>query len=798
MYYFACIEERGICYAIEQYEEYPEWVVDNPFYIQIDSYDASLITRKKYIDGEWIDTTPNEAENSNARTIGIDNIWLDDRIYGLDDAIANHSHDGYASQSDLDLLEDVVGTKANTIHTHNGYASSNHTHVDYALQTSLDALETEVDGKANATHTHTEYADISHTHTEYAQSSHTHNNYANVAHEHGDYSLTTHTHTVSDIGAASSNHNHDSIYASINHNHDTVYATSGHDHDENYAQLSHSHSNYATTTALNEIADVVSSKANTNHSHGDLYYTEDEVDNLLSTKSDTSHNHTGVYDDSGSAANALISAKAYTDSEIETLGETVSAKANTSDLTSHSGDTTIHITSNERTNWNAAKNHADSAHAPSNAQPNQNAFSNIVIGSTIISADNTTDTLTLVAGNNITLSPDATGDGITISSENTVYTHPTSAGNKHVPAGGSSGQILRWVSDGTATWGNDNNTTYSNATQTTSGLMSNTDKTKLDGVASGANNYTLPSAGANLGGVKSGGDVTISAGVITINDDSHNHVISNIDGLQSVLDGKSSSSHSHNDIYYTETEVDSLLSAKANSSHTHVIEDITNLQATLNGKAASSHGTHVNYSTILPVMDGTAAVGTATTVARSDHKHPTDTSRASQTSLDSHTGNKSNPHGVSLTQLGVTATASELNYVDGVTSSIQTQLNSKAESGHTHSAATTSASGFMTKDMVSKLNGIATGANAYTHPTYTARTGVPTANQAPAFGGTFTVSQPVSDGTGHITAVNSRTITIPSAVVTDSSNGLMSKSDKAKLDGMVLATVSEVETYLGI
>lgn len=36
---------------------------------------------------------------------------------------------------------------------------------------------------------------------------------------------------------------------------------------------------------------------------------------------------------------------------------------------------------------------------------------------------------------------------------NTVYTHPTTAGNKHIPAGGISGQILRWSADGTATWG---------------------------------------------------------------------------------------------------------------------------------------------------------------------------------------------------------------------------------------------------------------------------------------------------------------------------------------------------------
>ena len=40
------------------------------------------------------------------------------------------------------------------------------------------------------------------------------------------------------------------------------------------------------------------------------------------------------------------------------------------DFISHIGDTVKHITSTERTNWNAAKSHADSAHAPSNAQVN--------------------------------------------------------------------------------------------------------------------------------------------------------------------------------------------------------------------------------------------------------------------------------------------------------------------------------------------------------------------------------------------------------------------------------------------
>lgn len=44
------------------------------------------------------------------------------------------------------------------------------------------------------------------------------------------------------------------------------------------------------------------------------------------------------------------------------------------------------------------------------------------------------------------------------------YVHPTTSGNKHIPSGGSSGQILRWSADGTAVWGKDNNTTYTAGT----------------------------------------------------------------------------------------------------------------------------------------------------------------------------------------------------------------------------------------------------------------------------------------------------------------------------------------------
>ena len=57
-------------------------------------------------------------------------------------------------------------------------------------------------------------------------------------------------------------------------------------------------------------------------------------------------------------------------SDVTNLQSSLDAKAAQTSLDTHTGNTTVHITADERTKWNAAKSHADSAHAPSNAQEN--------------------------------------------------------------------------------------------------------------------------------------------------------------------------------------------------------------------------------------------------------------------------------------------------------------------------------------------------------------------------------------------------------------------------------------------
>lgn len=168
--------------------------------------------------------------------------------------------------------------------------------------------------------------------------------------------------------------------------------------------------------------------------------------------------------------------------------------------------------------------------------------------------------------------------------------------------------------------------------------------------------------------------------------------------ISTAIAGKSDSTHTHDDRYYTESEINTKLSGKSDTSHNHdtayaakshgnhvpATETANNAKFLRNdntwqtvtpaniGAAASSHGTHVSYSTTNPVMDGTASVGSASTVARSDHKHPTDTSRAAASDL--------------------TALQSLVGDTK-VSTQISNAIASKSDTGHTHNYAGSSSAG---------------------------------------------------------------------------------------------------------
>lgn len=106
------------------------------------------------------------------------------------------------------------------------------------------------------------------------------------------------------------------------------------------------------------------------------------------------------------------------------------------------------------TMWSSVSNLSSTGHIYSYDTSQNVTFPAKVTASSFAGATATSST------NGLMSSTDKTKlDGIATNANN--YSHPTTAGNKHIPAGGASGQILRWSGDGTAVWGADNNTTYS-------------------------------------------------------------------------------------------------------------------------------------------------------------------------------------------------------------------------------------------------------------------------------------------------------------------------------------------------
>ena len=94
-------------------------------------------------------------------------------------------------------------------------------------------------------------------------------------------------------------------------------------------------------------------------------------------------------------------------------------------------------------------------------------------GSALSTAATTLD----FVGNGVVAS--GTGAEKTITITDTVYTHPTTAGNKHIPTGGSTGQFLKYSSSGTATWATPSYTTNTN-TQRDAGNGMTLDGNEMD------------------------------------------------------------------------------------------------------------------------------------------------------------------------------------------------------------------------------------------------------------------------------------------------------------------------------
>lgn len=359
----------------------------------------------------------------------------------------------------------------------------------------------------------------------------------------------------------------------------------------------------------------------------------------------------------------------------------------------------------------------------SGAEVNQNAFSNVVVGSTTIAADAKTDTLTIIAGTNVTITPDATNDKITIAAKDT---------------------------------------TYSAASTSTAGLMSAADKTKLDGIATGANKYTLPTASTStLGGVKVGTNLSIDDdGVLSATDTTYTNATTSAAGLMSSadktkLDGVATGA--------TKVIVDSALS----TSSTNAIQNKV-VKAALDDKADADHTHDYIANSSKGVANGVATLGSDGKVPSAQLPSYVDDVLEYDAKADFPTTGETGKIYVDL--------ATNLTYRWGGSAYVEisqslaigTTATTAAAGNHTHSAATTSAAGFMSAADKSKLDGITAGANKYT---------LPTASTTTLGGVKVGTNLTITDG-----VLSAKDTTYSTA--TTSANGLMSSTDKSKLDGI--------------
>lgn len=216
----------------------------------------------------------------------------------------------------------------------------------------------------------------------------------------------------------------------------------------------------------------------------------------------------------------------------------------------------------------------------------------------------------------------------------------------------------------------------------------------------------------------------------------HGHVIADVTGLQTALNGKAASSHTHLLFEITDIEVDaaainsldgiqgnvqSQLDDKSDVGHTHVLSDVSdvtasftevnrlsgvtsNVQNQLDSKqdeitGAASTVVSTDLSASRAVVSNASGKLAASSVTSAELGHLSGVTSGIQSQLD---GKSATGHTHTISDIsGVTASVTEINFLVGVDSSIQDQIDGKAASSHTHPQ---SAITNLVSDLSSKAN----------------------------------------------------------------------------------------------
>lgn len=299
-------------------------------------------------------------------------------------------------------------------------------------------------------------------------------------------------------------------------------------------------------------------------------------------------------------------------------------------------------------------------------------------------------------------------------------------------------------------------TVYNNATTSTAGLMSASDKVKLNSIAANANNYTHPSTHpasmiTGLASVATSGSYSDLSNKPTIP-----VVPTNVSAF--INDAGYLTQHQSLDDYAKKTDVNTALANKLGINDTAaaaIKDDVGNTIST-------TYASKADVSALLSTKLGVTATAYAAT--RDGAGNNIVNTYAKKTDIPSA---YTLPNATSST-LGGVKIGSNISVSDGTISITKSNVTSALgytppASDTTYGDATTTSSGLMSSTDKVKLNGIADNANYYIHP--------PT-HPASMISGLATVA----------TSGNYNDLANKPGNATTSAAGLMSAADKAKLD----------------
>lgn len=399
------------------------------------------------------------------------------------------------------------------------------------------------------------------------------------------------------------------------------------------------------------------------------------------------------------------------------------------------------------------------------AEVNQNAFSNVKVGSTTVAADGKTDTLELAAGTNITLTPDATNDKVTIATTAEVnqnaFSNVTVTGKGTLEADSETDTLVITPGNNISmTVGTANDTITIAATDTTydagtqAQLESGSDTTNRVWQPKIIHDYVSEAIGAAdamrfKGTIGTGGTVTALPSSHKIGDTYRVITAGTYAGqtceIGDLIIALGTSGTTASDWTVAQTNIDGAITAAGTG--------LSKSGTTLNhSNSVSAQTTQAVYPIKIDAQGHISAYGSAvTSMTPSSHTH----------------GNIQN--GGTLQSSDITIASGDKLVVTDSSDSSKIARTSVSFDGSTTTKALTPKGTFETF--------------LTSHQTYTQVPGKPTGNQTPGFGSTFTISQISQATSGQISATD-RTVTIPSTTATTSAAGLMSTGDKQNLDAL--------------